>query len=249
MRLRVIAGNWKMYKTVQEAEALVGALLPRVSGLSDREIVLCPPFPALATVAAACRGTRVAVGAQDVHWEREGPYTGEVSAPMLTAVGCRYVIVGHSERRQHFGENDAVVNRKLKAVLAEGMRPILCVGETLEQRELGLTRAVVEIQLRAGLAGVNRGEVSRLVVAYEPVWAIGTGRHARPEDAQEVIAFLRSVLAELGGEEAAKEVPFLYGGSVKPDNIAGFLVQPDIDGALVGGASLDAESFAAIACA
>lgn len=245
-RTPIIAGNWKMYKTPQEAEDLVRAILPQVAGVLDREIVLCPPFPALVTVVAACRGSRVAVGAQNLHWEPEGAFTGEVSGPMLAAAGCRYVIVGHSERRQYFGEDDAVVNRKLKAALAAGLRPILCVGETLAQRELGVTEAVCEVQLKAALDGLSAAQLAGLVVAYEPVWAIGTGRTAGAADAQDVIAFLRQLLAARYGDEFANSVPFLYGGSVKPENIRELMAQPDIDGALVGGASLDAHSFAAI---
>lgn len=245
-RTPIIAGNWKMHKTPLEAEELVRALLPQVAPAGDREVVLCPPFPALAAVVAACRGTRVAVGAQNLHWEREGAFTGEVSAPMLVAVGCRYVIVGHSERRQYCGEDDGLVNRKLKAALAAGLRPILCVGETLAQRELGITEAVCAIQLKSALAGLAAGDLEPLVIAYEPVWAIGTGRTASASDAQEVIAFLRSLLARDYGTALAQQVPILYGGSVKPENIRALMAQADIDGALVGGASLDAASFAAI---
>jgi triosephosphate isomerase len=246
VRTPLLAANWKMHKTIPEAEVLVGELLPLLAGVEDREVVLCPPFPALAAVAAACRGSRIEVGAQNLHWEAQGAYTGEVSAPMLLAAGCRYVIVGHSERRQYFGEDDAVVNQKLVAAIKAGLNPILCVGETLQQRELGLTQAVCEIQLRQALAGTDPSSIEGLVVAYEPVWAIGTGRTPTPEDAQAVIAFLRRVLAGIYGPEAADRVRLLYGGSVTPENIGGFMAQPDIDGALVGGASLKAETFAAI---
>ncbi|MGB9885831.1 MAG: triose-phosphate isomerase [Moorellales bacterium] len=246
MRTPLLAANWKMHKTIPEAEALVGELLPLLAGVEDREVVLCPPFPALAAVASICRGSRIAVGAQNLHWEAQGAYTGEVSAPMLRAAGCSFVIVGHSERRQYFGEDDAMVNRKLEAAIKTGLHPILCVGETLSQRELGLTRAVCELQLRQALAGIDERSVEGLVVAYEPVWAIGTGRTPTPEETQAVIAFLRRVLAERYSPEVADRVRVLYGGSVTPENIRGFMAQPDIDGALVGGASLKAETFAAI---
>ncbi|MCR4419150.1 MAG: triose-phosphate isomerase [Clostridia bacterium] len=246
MRTPLIAANWKMHKTIPEAEALARELLPLVADVEDREVVLCPPFPALAAVAAACRGSRVAVGAQDLHWEAQGAYTGAVSAPMLLAAGCRYVIVGHSERRRYFGEDDATVNKKLAAAFQAGLKPILCLGETLAQRELGLTEALCEIQLRQALAGVEAGRIENLVVAYEPVWAIGTGRTPVPEEAQAVVAFLRRALAGMYGPEPAGRVRLLYGGSVTPENIGSFMAQPDIDGALVGGASLKAETFAAI---
>lgn len=246
MRIPVIAANWKMYKNPNQARLLVEDLLPEITGVSDRKVVLCPPFPALETVVNACRDTRVAVGGQNLYWENEGAFTGEVSAAMLAAVGCSYVIVGHSERRQYFGETDATVNLKLRAALAAGLNPIMCVGETLEQRETDITKAVCEVQLKAGLKGFDAKEIDRLVIAYEPVWAIGTGRTASSEDAQTVIAFLRKILAECKGEDAARNIPILYGGSVKPENIAELMAEPDIDGALVGGASLKADTFAAI---
>jgi triosephosphate isomerase len=246
MRTPVIAGNWKMYKTPEQTLQFIKALLPRVKGVSDREIVICPPFTSLAAAVVAAGGSNVAVGAQDLYWEEEGAFTGEISPAMLTSVGCRYVIIGHSERRAYFGETDATVNSKTKAALAHDLIPIVCVGETLNQREEVVTEEVCRRQIGGGLAGLTPAEVVRLVVAYEPVWAIGTGRTASPGDAQAVIGLLRGEIARLFGREAAAAVRIQYGGSVKPDNIKALMDEPDIDGVLVGGASLNPESFAAI---
>lgn len=245
-RKPIIAGNWKMNKTVQEARSLVSQLAPLVANNDQVETVVCPPFTALAAVGEACEGTNLVLGAQDLYWESEGAFTGEVSGPMLADLGCRYVIVGHSERRHVLGESDGMVNRKLLAAFQYGLVPILCVGETLDQREGRQTFEVCQQQLDQGLTGISPEEAPRLVVAYEPVWAIGTGRNAEPGDAQEVIGFLRGRLADLLGPETADQIRIQYGGSVKPENVGDFMAQRDIDGALVGGASLKATSFADI---
>ena len=247
MRIPLIAGNWKMHKTVNEALALVDALVPRVRDLDGVEVSVAPPFTALYPVARALQGTPVRLAAQNMHWELQGAYTGEVSAPMLTELGVQYVILGHSERRQMFGETDEAVARKAARALAAGITPIVCVGETLEQRDAGRAADVVEAQVRAAVGPLGADAVDRIVVAYEPVWAIGTGRSATAEQAQEMHARIREVLAALGGRERAERTRILYGGSVKPGNIRELMAQADVDGALVGGASLDAESFAAIA--
>jgi triosephosphate isomerase len=246
MRTPVIAGNWKMYKTAQEASDFVREFLPLVADADRVEIVLAPPFPYLATVAALTRGTRVGVASQNVHFADEGAYTGEVSPRMVRDAGAAYAIIGHSERRQYFLETDGFVNRKVLAALAAGLVPILCLGETLAEREADRTIEVVERQIRDGLAEVPASAAGRIIVAYEPVWAIGTGKTATPAQAQEVHAFLRGRLKQLWGEDAGHPVRILYGGSVKPENIAQLMDQEDIDGALVGGASLSAGSFAKI---
>jgi len=246
MRTPVIAGNWKMYKTVDEAGDFVREFLPLVRDAEGVEIVLAPAFPSLAAVAALTRGTRVGVASQNVHFAEEGAYTGEVSPRMVRDAGAAYAIVGHSERRQYFAETDDLVNRKVRAVLAAGLVPILCLGETLAEREAGRTIEVVNRQIRAGLAEVPPSVADRILVAYEPVWAIGTGKTATPAQAQEVHACLRGTLKEMWGEAAGNSVRILYGGSVKPENIAELMGREDIDGALVGGASLDAGSFAKI---
>jgi len=245
VRRPIVAANWKMYKTVREAEAFVAAFLPRVAAVHDVEIVLAPPFTALAAVGAKLAGGAVLLAAQNVNPEKQGAFTGEISPAMLAELGCRYGIVGHSERRALYGEDDALVARKAEALLAHGIRPIVCVGETLEQREQGRGSAVVSAQLAGSLARVPAERADELVVAYEPVWAIGTGRTATPELAQEVHAVIRRQLRARFGS-GADRIRIQYGGSVKPDNAARLLAQPDIDGALVGGASLDAESFARI---
>lgn len=244
MRRLIVAGNWKMHKTVEQAVDFVQQLAGKVANTSV-EVVVCPPFTALYAVAEAIKGTNIALGAQDVHWEEQGAFTGEVSPGMLAEIGCRYVIIGHSERRQYFGESDENVNKKVKAVLAHQMTPIICVGETLEQREQGITEQVVGDQTRAALEGLDGDTVAGLVIAYEPIWAIGTGKTASDQDAQQVIAYIRSVIRDLVGDQADR-VRIQYGGSVKPGNAAGLMAQPDIDGALVGGASLEVESFAGI---
>jgi triosephosphate isomerase len=246
MRTPVIAGNWKMYKTADEALNFVREFLPLVRDAEGVEIVLAPPFPSLSVVADLTRGTGVGVASQNVHFAGEGAYTGEVSARMVREAGAAYAIVGHSERRQYFAETDEIVNRKVRAVLAAGLVPILCLGETLAEREAGRTIEVVERQIRAGLAEVPASAAEGVLVAYEPVWAIGTGKTATPEQAQEVHAFLRGTLNRMWKEAAGNAVRILYGGSVKPENIAELMAQKDIDGALVGGASLSARSFAGI---
>ena len=247
MRIPLIAGNWKMYLTTADAVALVKQLQSLLEEHDDEvEVVVCPPFTALPAVAGALKGSRIGLGAQNMHWEKEGAYTGEISAEMLTELGCRYVILGHSERRQYFGEADPQVNRKLKAALECRVTPILCIGETLAEREEGLTLQVVGGQLKGGLSGVSAQAGERVAVAYEPVWAIGTGRTATPEQAEEVHAFIRKRLTEHWGETAAAKIRILYGGSVKPDNIDALMAEPEIDGALVGGASLKADTFARI---
>ena len=247
MRIPLIAGNWKMYLTTADAVALVKQLQSLLEEHDDEaEVVVCPPFTALPAVAGALKGSRIGLGAQNMHWEKEGAFTGEVSPLMLKDVGCRYVILGHSERRQYFGEADPQVNRKLKTALEHRLTPILCIGETLAEREEGLTLQVVGGQLKGGLSGVSAQAGERVAVAYEPVWAIGTGRTATPEQAEEVHAFIRKRLTEHWGETAAAKIRILYGGSVKPDNIDGLMAEPDIDGALVGGASLKADTFARI---
>ncbi|GAB4258545.1 MULTISPECIES: triose-phosphate isomerase family protein [Deferrisoma] len=247
MRKPLVAGNWKMHKTVSEARALAEGVVAGVRDLTGVEVAVAPPFTALSAVAQVLDGSPVRLGAQNVHWELEGAYTGEVSAPMLAELGVAYVIVGHSERRRDFGETDDLVARKAGRVLGAGMTPIVCVGETLDQRDDGRAFEVVETQIRAGLGPLGPEDLRRVVVAYEPVWAIGTGRSATAEQAQEMHAHIRSVLEGIGGPEAAETVRILYGGSVKPDNAAELLGQPDVDGALVGGASLQAEAFASIA--
>ena len=244
MRTPVIAGNWKMYKTARQAAETIRSLADLVKGVQGVEVVICPPFTALAAAVEAAKGSPVAIGAQDCYWEKEGAFTGQVAVPMIADLGCSHCIVGHSERRQFFGETDATVDKKIEAVLANGLNCIACVGETLAEREAGQTFAVLERQVRNGLS--RHLTSARLVIAYEPVWAIGTGKTATPVQAQEAHAFIRRVVAEAASPAAAQAVRILYGGSVKPDNIATLMTQPDVDGGLVGGASLDAASFAKI---
>lgn len=249
MRKPIIAGNWKMYKTAAQAVNLVRELDKKLGSSADGvEVVLCPPFVDLKSVATVIEldGLDFGLGAQNMHWEDEGAYTGEVSPVMLKDLMVDYVIIGHSERRQYFGETDQSVNKKILAACGRGLKPILCVGETLEEHDEGLANKVVQTQLRAGLEGVDPVSAAGLVVAYEPIWAIGTGRTATPEQAEDVIRHARAVLGSLFSPEAAREIRIQYGGSVKPENIALFMAEPDIDGALVGGASLDAGDFAAI---
>ena len=237
-----------MYKTAAEAVALVNALKKELVGVkeTDVEAVVCPPFTALAAVSAALQGSNIKLGAQNVHWEKEGAFTGEIAAPMLKELAVRYAIVGHSERRQYFGETNEGVNKRAKAALANGIRPIVCVGEMLAQREAGQTEAVVRDHVTGGLAGFTKDAMLDTVIAYEPVWAIGTGKTATPAQAQEVHAFIRKLLAEAFGAQVADNVRIQYGGSVKAANAKELLAQTDIDGALVGGASLDAKGFAEI---
>ena len=246
-RLPLIAGNWKMHKTVAQAEALIQALLPRVAALEGVEIAICPPFTALAAMVDSARGSRVAVYAQNVHEAPEGAFTGEISTAMLVELEVDGVVIGHSERRALFGETDAAVARKLPAALAAGLRPILCVGESEAQRLAGETEDHLRVQLEAAFAAVDPSQYPDVVVAYEPIWAIGTGRVATAEQAQEAAAFVREVLAGLAPGGA--DVRVLYGGSVSAENAAELLALADVDGALVGGASLTPDSFAAIAAA
>jgi triosephosphate isomerase (TIM) len=246
MRRPIIVGNWKMHKTTAEAVALVQALKASVAGLQDVEIGVAPPFTALSAVAEALRGSTIFMAAQNMHWEPHGAYTGEIAAGMLSDVGCTRVIIGHSERRQYFAETDATVNKKLKAALNAQLGPILCVGETLAQREANATFGVLEQQIRQGLAEISAEGMSRVVIAYEPIWAIGTGKTATPAQAQEVHAFIRGLLGTLYGKALADQVRIQYGGSVNAGNIQTLMTQSDVDGALVGGASLEASSFAQI---
>ena len=246
MRTPFIAGNWKMHNTIAEAVALVSELRSLLEGIEGIDVAVCPPFPALAAVRQALEGSSIGVGAQDVHWEQKGAFTGAVSPRMLLGL-CDYVIVGHSERRTIFGETDETVNRKLRAALASGLRPILCVGENLEQNQAGQTEAVVGGQVRAAFDGVSAQQARGVVLAYEPIWAIGTGLPAHGPDAGRVIGgVVRATLANVYGDDLAQAVRVQYGGSVKPANIAEFMREPEIDGALVGGASLKADDFAAI---
>ncbi|MDP3702957.1 MAG: triose-phosphate isomerase [Candidatus Omnitrophota bacterium] len=244
MRKPVIAGNWKMHLTVPEAESLV-AQLKGLADVDGVEVVVCPPFTALSSVGRLLKGSRIGLGAQDLFWEVQGAFTGEVSASMLVDVGCRYVIIGHSERRQHFGETDATVHKKLVAAIAAGLLPIVCIGETLTAREANQTFAVLERQLTAAFADGGR-DAAKTIIAYEPVWAIGTGRTATPEQAQEAHAFIRQWLSKHCGSQAASSIRLQYGGSVNAANAAVLLQQPDVDGALVGGASLKADGFSTI---
>lgn len=246
MRKPIVAGNWKMNKTRAEAAALVAGIKAEVGGLNAVETVVCVPFTALDPVAQAVKGSIIGLGAQNVHWAEKGAFTGEISAAMLKELGVQYVIIGHSERRQYFGETDATVNQRTKAALAAGLKPIVCVGETLAEREAGTTTQVVERQVRVGLAGLSGADWDKLVIAYEPVWAIGTGKTATTAQAQEVHAFIRKLLVELAGAEAAAKIRIQYGGSMKPDNAKELMSQPDIDGGLIGGASLEAKAFAAV---
>ncbi|MGH8064522.1 MAG: triose-phosphate isomerase [Candidatus Entotheonellia bacterium] len=246
MRRPIIVGNWKMHKTTAEAVTLVKALHASVAQVQDVEIGVAPPYTALMAVAEALRGSAIFVVAQNMHWEPQGAFTGEISAAMLADVGCKRVIIGHSERRQYFAETDATVNRKLKAALNAQLDPILCIGETLDQREDNATFGVLEQQIRQGLAEIPADEMQRIVLAYEPIWAIGTGKTATPVQAQEVHAFIRGLLGTLYGKALADEVRIQYGGSVNAGNIQTLMTQPDVDGALVGGASLETSSFAQI---
>jgi len=246
MRKPIIAGNWKMYQTIAEAVALVNEMKPQLAAIRHVEVVLCPPFTALNAVRDAIGGAPIGLGAQDMHWQEKGAFTGEVSPPMLAEL-CQYVILGHSERRQYFGETDDGVNRKIVAALTHGLTPIVCVGESLEQRQAGQTEEWITDQVEAALMGLDVRQVRQLIIAYEPIWAIGTGMAATANDAQAVIGgTIRGALAEMFGHEAAQAVRVQYGGSVKPDNIAEFMALPDIDGALVGGASLKANDFVEI---
>ncbi len=247
-RTPLIAGNWKMYKTVAEAEEFVAGLLPRVSTLEGVEVAVCPTFMALGAVIDSVRGSRVQVYAQNMHYAAEGAFTGEVSPPMLVEADVQGVILGHSERREHFGESDRALQLKVPAALEAGLLPVLCVGETEDERERGDTERKLRHQVQEGLQKVSEDRLGEVVIAYEPIWAIGTGKVATPEQAQEAIAFVRALVADRSPEQAER-TRILYGGSVKPDNADELLALADVDGALVGGASLDPESFAAIIAA
>jgi triosephosphate isomerase len=246
MRVPFIAGNWKMFKTVHEAVVFAKELRGLVKDVADVEIVVAPPFTAIHAVAEALRNTNVGVAAQDAYWEREGAFTGEVSAHMIKEAGAEYVIIGHSERRRLFGDTDATVNRKIVAAIAAGLTPIACVGETLEERERNETWSILDRQIKAGLDTLTGENIADLVIAYEPVWAIGTGRTASAVQAEEAHLHIRKRLGQWFGADAADHCHLLYGGSVKPDNIAELIHEPDVDGALIGGASLDVGSFADI---
>ncbi len=243
MRTPVIAGNWKMNKNTADARALAHAVRQGAGEVTHCQVVMAPPFTALSAVAEEIRGSRIILAAQNVYWESKGAFTGEISIPMLEDVGCGMVIVGHSERRQLFGETDQTVNRRVNALLKSSLQPIVCIGETLAEREAGAYSEVITRQLSESLDSLTAQDLMRIILAYEPVWAIGTGRTASPEIAQEVHSTIRGWLSQKFGSEAAQRVRILYGGSVKPDNISDLMKEPDIDGALVGGACLEAESF------
>lgn len=247
MRKQLVAGNWKMHKTVAEARHLVSEMVPGLQAISVIDRILCPPFTTLLAVSALLTGTDIALGAQNMHWEISGAFTGEIS-PAMVAELCQYVIIGHSERRAYFGETDTTVNRKVQSALSHGIVPIVCVGETLEENEAKLTEEVILRQIKEGLARIAVTDGNSLVIAYEPIWAIGTGRAATPEGANAVVAgVIRSSIAELFGQEVAEGIRILYGGSVKAENATDFFLQSDIDGALVGGASLKGSEFLKIA--
>ncbi len=245
MRKPIIAGNWKMNKTPEEAKELVTALVPLVKD-AKCDVVICPPFVDLCAVKPIIAGTNIHLGVQNIHWAGKGAFTGEISADMLKAHGVEYAIVGHSERRQYFGETDATVNQRAKAAIAAGITPIICVGESLEQRESGVTNAVVSGQTKAALDGIEAKDVETLVIAYEPIWAIGTGKTATKEDANATIAVIRGAIAEVYGKDVAEKVRIQYGGSMNPKNASELMSMPEIDGGLIGGASLKAEDFSKV---
>lgn len=243
MRKPFLAGNWKMFLNRKTGVELAGTLVEKTGDITDRDILVCPAFPLLSDVAEVIQGSRIRLGAQNMYFEEKGAFTGEVSAEMLLSVSCSHVVLGHSERRHIFGEDDALVNRKLKSALGAGLNPILCVGELLEERDAGKTETVVKEQVIRGLGDVSKGDAKKVIIAYEPVWAIGTGKTATPQDADRVQSFIRETIRHLYNGSVADDLRILYGGSVKPDNIDGLMAQENIDGALVGGASLDADSF------
>jgi triosephosphate isomerase len=245
-RRRVIAGNWKMYKTQADTRAFFSGFLPLVDGVTDCDIVIAPPYTDIHAAVEAIKGSSVAISGQNVYWEKEGAFTGEISAGMLAEAGCRYSLIGHSERRQFFGESDETVLKKTKAALAAGLTPIVCIGEKLAEYQAGKTQHVCETQFLGGFNSLTPEEFSRILLAYEPVWAIGTGHTATPEIASAVHNFLRGCAAARFSESLAADLRILYGGSVKPDNIKGLMAQEELDGVLVGGASLDPKSFASI---
>ncbi|MFA6142904.1 MAG: triose-phosphate isomerase [Candidatus Omnitrophota bacterium] len=246
MRRVIIAGNWKMNKTASESIELAASLKRSLSDISEIETVLCPPFTSLSDVRDVILDTGIRLGAQDCYWEKEGAFTGEISTAMLKNLGCEYCIVGHSERRQFFGETNQIVNKKAKALLKEGIKAIICVGEKLEERKAGKAFDVVKDHVTNSLSGLTKDEIVKTVIAYEPVWAIGTGVNATKEQAEEIHKYIRDLLAKIYDKDVANQVRIQYGGSVKPENIKELIAQPDVDGALVGGASLKADSFAAI---
>ena len=246
MRKKLLAANWKMYKTPDECRAFVQAFLPLIANADRDEIVLCPPYVDLPATLDAVKGSSLCVGAQNLHWAKEGAFTGEVSASMLLALGLTHVVIGHSERRQYFAETDDTVNRKLETALEAGLTPIVCVGEVLEEREAGLTDDVLRRQCTRAFSGISAKKAAKMVIAYEPVWAIGTGKTATPQIAANAHLVIREEAVEAFGAEFADKLRILYGGSVKPDNVKALMSEPEIDGGLVGGASLDAKSFAAI---
>lgn len=246
MRKLIIAGNWKLNKTIEESVELAQAIKAKAANIKDVDIVLCPVFTALSDVNKNIRGSALGLGAQDVYWQDAGAFTGEVSVPLLKDAGCGYIIVGHSERRQFFHETNETVNQKVKAILAHGLIAIVCVGESLEEREAGKTFDVIKEQVTLSLKGLSAEDFKKIVIAYEPVWAIGTGKTATPAQAQEVHAFIRSLVKDMQGDGVAEAVRIQYGGSVKPDNAKELMGQKDIDGALVGGASLKVDSFLGI---
>ena len=245
MRKAIIAGNWKMNKTAGEAATLISELIPEVSG-ADCDVVICVPYTDLPLAVSKTAGSNIGVGAQNVHFEKSGAYTGEISADMLTELGVKYVVIGHSERRQYFAETNETVNKRTKAALAGGLKPIICVGESLDQREQGVTEELVRMQVKIALNGVTADELKNVVIAYEPIWAIGTGKTATADQAEEVCAAIRKVVGELYGEDAAKALTVQYGGSMNPKNAEELLSKPDVDGGLIGGASLKADQFAVI---
>ncbi len=246
MRRPIIAGNWKMNKTIGEAVELVKALKAKVADITDVEVIVAPTFTALSAIADVIKGSNIKLSAQDMHWEKNGAFTGEISPLMLKDVGCQYVIIGHSERRLFFGETNETVNKKVKSAHEYSIIPIMCVGEKLEEREAGIMKDIVKDHVVNGLTGLNEEQMLATVIAYEPVWAIGTGKTATPEQAQEVHQFIRELLSDMYSPKVADAVVIQYGGSVKPDNVAQLMSQPDIDGGLIGGASLDADTFTKI---
>ncbi|MDH4161575.1 MAG: triose-phosphate isomerase [Nitrospirota bacterium] len=245
-RRPILAGNWKMNMTATQARELASKLIPLVSAVKDRDIVLGPPFTSLSAVAEAIKGSNIGLSAQNLHWEEKGAFTGEISADMLLDSGCKYVIIGHSERRQYFGETDESVNKKVKQALKKGLLPIMCVGETLAEREAGKLNEIIGRQVTGGLKDLSPDDMKKVVIAYEPVWAIGTGKTATPEQANEVHALIRNKVKSLYSADTAEGLRIQYGGSVTPENVSQLMAMPDIDGALVGGASLKPESFAAL---
>ncbi len=245
-RKALIAGNWKMYKTCAEAVDEAKALVDRVQPMDDREMMIAPTYTALAQVSEVLKGSPVALGAQNLYWENEGAYTGEISAPMLISAGCSHAIIGHSERRQYFGETDDTVNKKIETAINHDLIPVFCIGESEQERDLNQTFSVLDKQVTKGLNNISSKDLGTLIIAYEPIWAIGTGKTATTEQAQEVHQFIRSLIDKAFGSELAQSMRILYGGSVKPENIDELMAMPDVDGALVGGASLKADSFSNI---